>query len=228
MDFYKELKNILEKSYNQLSDKLLYFKTYIDIENYKIKFISNIEESIYKDSGIDCVNNIIYINRNLIDFNKMILDIEDIELLNKLFKHELLHAYLYNITDISLKQLVLDTSYFFILLCVATDANISSFSKETIYYKDVYTVESIIKKNPEVIESTFFIMNSAKNRKNNILSTINSIAENELFNLCFEDCEKKNIYNNIDVYKKVEAINNLIIAIYNSLVNNSSHKFGYA
>lgn len=197
MNNLSKIKNALNKANTELSSKLLFYDTFIDINNYTVKIINH---ENYEEKDIDCCNKIIYID------NTMINSIS----LKSIFKHKLIHAYLYNMTDINLKRLSIDTSYLFILYCIATDTKAWHIGKNTIYYNNAMKIQHLIKNRPYLIDLLY--INLDKQEKERI-NSLNKLAETEWFRVnnieyLFDSDYKKNALNII------EPINNIIDLIY--------------
>ena len=192
-----KIKKILNEVNEELSSKLLFYDEFMDINSYKIEIINSIEN---KNMEVDCSNNIIYIDEDTVSFSSF----------ESQLKHKLLHTYLYNITDIELKRLSLDTSYLFILYCLATDTEVDCSAKSTLYYNLALDVESLIKKEPRLVDLLYISINK---EKRNVANNLNKLAESEWIRInmsgyLFDKEYKDNV---IEIAK---LVNNTIKLIY--------------
>lgn len=163
MNTLNKIKKNLKIIDKELSSKLLFYNEFIDVNDYKIEIV-NFSDN--ENIEIDCSNNIIYIDKNMIN---------SISFKSQL-KHKFLHAYLYHITDIELKRLGLDTSYLFILYCLAVDANIDTTAKNTIYYKNAIEIKDLIKEKPCLVDLLYITLNR---KEKDTIKSLNAISEKE-------------------------------------------------
>lgn len=163
MNNFSKVKRILNEASDELSSKLLFYNEFIDVHEFKIKILNNLEN---ENIEIDCTNNVIYINEG--DINSTSL--------KSSFKHKLLHAYLYHATDIDLKRLSLDTSYLFIFYCLATDTDPGYIAKNTLYYDLALEAETLIKNKPYLVDLIYLNINK---KEKETLKELNILAESE-------------------------------------------------
>lgn len=179
-------KKILNKVNKELSSKLLFYNEFINIDDYKVQII---DPKDYDEKDVDCINNILYIDKTTIDFIS----------LESIFKHKLIHSYLYHITDINLRRLSIDTSYLFILYCIATDTDIGYIAKDTIYYNNALKMQSLIKNRPYLIDFMYISLNKKEK------DIINNLAEIEWFRI---NNKSKLFYDNY-IYKELNTIESI-------------------
>ena len=199
MNTLSKIKKTLNEVNEELSSKLLFYDEFIDINSYKIEIINSIEN---KNMEVDCSNNIIYIDEDTVSFSSF----------KSQLKHKLLHAYLYNITDIELKRLSLDTSYLFILYCLATDTEVDYTVKNTFYYNLALEVKSLIKKEPRLVDLLYISVNK---EERNIVNNLNKLAESEWIRINMLDYLFDKEYKD-NVIEIAKLVNNIISLIYQS------------
>ena len=197
MNNLTKIKKNLKIIDKELSSKLLFYNEFIDINDYKIKIVDFLDD---ENVGFDCSNNIIYIDKSIIN---------SISLKSQL-KHELIHIYLYHITDIGLKKLTLDTSYLFILYCLSTGIKIDNISKNTIYYRNALEIKDLIESKPHLIDLLYLSLNK---KKKDIVKDLNVIAEKEWFRINRSTCIFNEEYKD-NIVETAKLINYIIKIIY--------------
>lgn len=194
-----KIKDTLNKASKELSSKLLFYDEFINIDDYKVKIIDHED---YEGKDVDCFNNILYIDKTMINSIS----------LKSILKHKLLHSYLYNITDIDLKRLSIDTSYLFILYCLATDSEVGYCEKNTVYYNKALQLKDLIKSRPYLIDLLYvqFIDNEKL-----IIYNLNKLAESEWFRINSHEY-LVDIDNEKSILNILELINKEMNLIYKS------------